>query len=202
MRGASKDSSIKPMGLSVNIVILSAFLPSSKALDNRRQCLVVQTLAKAATQVEDYLGHTVVYVTMADVWYEKLYQHNVYRQTVSDVGVVSQLDNIMDRIMIKASVSARADTSAAVARATFAAMETTLLHGGVFRNFSSEDADLLRRDCRELQVCLRPLFHDVPLLTFLVFLSCHSFGFYGRKLFFHTTDPKALHNVQTQSNFV
>jgi hypothetical protein len=133
-------------------VFPKAPLPTS-TLNKLTRGIVKQVLSKAAVQVEEYLGHAIVFVIMADVWYDKLYQHNVLGNTVSDVGVVSQLDKIMDGIMLLASGSVKADAAAAVARATFTALETTLLHGGVFRNFSSEDADLLRRDCHELQVC-------------------------------------------------
>lgn len=111
-----------------------------------------QALGAAAADVEEYLGHAAVFVRMADVWYDKLYQHNVFGRTASDVGVTAQLDEVMNQIMARASDGAKADTAAAVARAAFAALVTTLLHGGVFRNFTSDDADLLRRDVRDLRV--------------------------------------------------
>ena len=112
----------------------------------------LQVLHQAAVLLEEYLGHAAVYVTMADVWYDKLYKHTVLGNTASDVGVVSQLDDIMNRVMGQAGEAAAADTAAAVARSSFAAMTTALLHGGVYRNFSSDDADLIQQDLDALRV--------------------------------------------------
>jgi hypothetical protein len=124
-------------------IVQGLFVSQAQSLLN---AWVGQALAEAATTVEEYLGHAAVYVHMSEVWYDKLYRHNVVGHTVSDVGVVAQLDDVMNSIMAKASDGAAEATAAAVARASFSALLTTLLHGGVFRNFVSDDADLLRRD--------------------------------------------------------
>jgi hypothetical protein len=103
----------------------------------------VQALQDAAWTVAQYLGHAAMYVSMADTWYDKLYKHKVLGHTASDIGVMAQLDKIMDSIMARVSASAVPAVAAAIARSAFAALRTTLLHGGVFRNFVRNDTDLI-----------------------------------------------------------
>jgi hypothetical protein len=109
-------------------------------------------LREAAVTVQEYLGHSAVFVSMANMWYAQLYRHQVRGRTVQDVGVVNELDKIMNSIMDKAHTSVRGDSAAAVARAAFSALRMTLLHGGEFRNFVVEDADMLVRDSKALRV--------------------------------------------------
>lgn len=88
-----------------------------------------QILREAAIIVQEYLGHSAVFVEMADMWYSSLYRHQVRGNMVHDVGVVQKLDDIMNSIMDKAYADVRGDSATAVARAAFSALRTTLLHG-------------------------------------------------------------------------
>jgi hypothetical protein len=114
----------------------------------------MQMLREAAVTVQEYLGHSAVFVSMADMWYEQLYRHQVRGHTAHDVGLIDEVDKTMNSIMDKAHASVRGDAAAAVARAAFGALRTTLLHGGEYRNFVVEDADVLVRDAKALRVRL------------------------------------------------
>jgi hypothetical protein len=139
--------------------------PNAKHMRSMMSCCA-QALQDAAWTVQEYLGHAAIYVSMADTWYDTLYKHSVLGHTASDVGVVAQLDDIMNSIMARASAAAAPAVAAAVARSAFAALRTTLLHG-VFRNFVSDDADLITHDLASMQVCD---LVAVPLSTIHVLL--------------------------------
>ena len=115
----------------------------------------LQALDTQLAAIGDYLGHSAVYVSMSDIWYDRLYKHSVLGHTVHDTGAISQLDDVMGTIMERASDRAAEGAAAAVARAAFAALRTTLLHGGVLRNFVSDDAELLRKDVEAMRVRTR-----------------------------------------------
>lgn len=93
----------------------------------RRLPAPLQVLARVVADVQEYLGHAAVYVGMETVWYSTLYKHTVRGNTARDVGVISQLDDVMGSIMCKATLGVAEGSAAAVARAAFAALRTTLL---------------------------------------------------------------------------
>ena len=114
----------------------------------------MQELQRAELTVTEFLAHSAIYVSMSDIWYRKLYKHHVLGAAASDVGALRAVDDVLAQIMEKAFAQVVESAVAACARATFSAMQNTLLNGGEYRYFAVDDADHLQSDLTAFKVCL------------------------------------------------
>lgn len=112
----------------------------------------MQELQRAEHTVADFLAHSAIFVSMSDIWYVKLYKHHVVGAAAADVGALRAVDDVLGQIMVKAFPQVVEGAVAACARATFAALQNTLLNGGEYRYFSLDDADLLQADLTAFKV--------------------------------------------------
>jgi hypothetical protein len=104
--------------------------------------------------VTEFLAHSAIFVHMSDIWYQKLYKHHVRGAAAADVGALKAVDEVLGQIMEKAFPEVVERVISACARATFAAIENTLLNGGEYRYFSIEDADPIQADLTAFKVCV------------------------------------------------
>jgi hypothetical protein len=115
----------------------------------------MQALRQAIGGLQAFTGHAAVFVSMADIWYDKLYKHSVTGSTMGDVQAFSKLDELMADIVSKTTEGIMSQTVEAVARAAFEALKTTLLSGGEHRYFEVSDTDQLQSDLNAMKVCLK-----------------------------------------------
>lgn len=117
----------------------------------------MQELQRAENTVTEFLAHSAIFVSMSDIWYRKLYKHKVLGAAAADVGALRAVDDVLGQIMVKAFPEVVEKTVAACARATFSALQNTLLNGGEYRYFSLDDSDLLQSDLTAFKACLPTL---------------------------------------------
>lgn len=117
----------------------------------------MQELQRAELTVTEFLAHSAIYVSMSDIWYRELYKHHVVAATAADVGALRAVDDVLGQIMEKAFPQVVESAVAACARATFSALQNTLLNGGEYRYFAIDDADHLQSDLTAFKVCMPPL---------------------------------------------
>lgn len=113
----------------------------------------MQGLSNAEGTLRAFLANSAVFVDMSETWYDKLYKTEVKGSTATDVGALSRLDELLSKIMDMSLTQSAEATAQAFAETAFTALRHTLLHGGEFRYYSLQDADLLQADLSAFKVC-------------------------------------------------
>lgn len=170
----------------------------------------VQALSNAQDTLQEYLANSAVFVDMSDVWYDKLYHTEVKGSTAQDVGALTQLDELLSKIMDKSLSQTAESTAEAVARATFDALQNTLLHGGDLRYYLLQDADQLQGDIGAFKVCPASwLMHTAVSIignscipsnvtgTLDIIHICRNYSMRMAKVWLQTSSGKPQHQSKT-----